>query len=81
MGLRAAPPIIRTWYSLTLVMVGQMTSGSCLTPAMFMGQSESSNTIDVSIHLWWGAAFDVGAAAVIVRRSILTTRLDVVGVS
>jgi hypothetical protein len=42
---------------------GEMTVGSCLTPAMFLGQSEASNVIDASIHLWWGAALNVGATA------------------
>jgi hypothetical protein len=37
MRLRAAPPSMRMWYSLMLVMVGEMTSGSYLVPAMFLG--------------------------------------------
>jgi hypothetical protein len=32
MRLRAALPSMRTWYSLMLAMVREMTSGSCLTP-------------------------------------------------
>jgi hypothetical protein len=35
MRSRVAPPSIRTWYSLMLAMVGETTSRSCLTPAMF----------------------------------------------
>jgi hypothetical protein len=35
MRSRVPPPSIRTWCSLMLAMVGEMTSGSCLTPAMF----------------------------------------------
>jgi hypothetical protein len=58
-------------------MVSKTTSGSCFAPAMFLGQSEASNAIDVSIHLWWGTALDAGAAAATARRSDLTTRLDV----
>jgi hypothetical protein len=50
------------WSSLTLAMVGKTTSESYPAPAMFLGQSEASNVIDVSIHLWWGTALGVGAA-------------------
>jgi hypothetical protein len=46
-------------------------------PHMFLGQFEASNAIDISIHLWWGAARDVGAAAATARCSVLMTRLDV----
>jgi hypothetical protein len=42
-----------------------------------LGQSEALNAIDVSIHLWWGVTLGMGAAAATARRSILTTRLDV----
>jgi hypothetical protein len=63
MRLRAAPPSTRTWYNLMLAMVGETSSGSCPAPIMFLGQSEASKLIDVSIHLWWGATQDVGAAA------------------
>jgi hypothetical protein len=76
MRLRAALPSIRTWYNLTLVMVGETTSGSCPAPAMFLGQSEASNPIYVSIHMWWGAALDAGAAVATARRSVLTMRLE-----
>jgi hypothetical protein len=37
MRLRAALPSIRTWYNLTLAMVGEMTSGSCLAPPCSWG--------------------------------------------
>jgi hypothetical protein len=77
MRLGTGPPSIRTWYNLTLAMVGEMTNGSYLAPAMFLGQSEASNPIDVSIHLWWGAALCTGAAAAIARHNVLMTRLDV----
>jgi hypothetical protein len=77
MRLRAALPSIRTWYNLMLAMVREMTSQSCPAPAMFLGQSEASNLIDVSIHLWWGAALSMGAAAATAQRSVLMTRLDV----
>jgi hypothetical protein len=77
MRLRAAPPSIRTWYSLTLAMVGETTNGRCPAPAMFLGHSEASKPIDVSIHLWWGATFSTGAAAATMQCSVLMTRLDV----
>jgi hypothetical protein len=64
MRLRAAPPLISMWYSLTLVMVGEMTSRSCPAPAMFLWQSEASKPMDISIHLWWGIAAGASAAAV-----------------
>jgi hypothetical protein len=38
MRLRVAPPSIKTWYSLTLEMVGETSSGSYLAPAMLLGQ-------------------------------------------
>jgi hypothetical protein len=76
MRLRAAPPSIKTWYSLSLEMAGETSSGSCLVPAMLLRQSEESNPIGVSTHLWCGAAFGAGAAAVISQRRVLTTRLD-----
>jgi hypothetical protein len=72
MRLRDAPPSIRTWYSLTLAMVEETTSGSCPAPTMFLEQSEASNAIDVSIHLWWGTALGVGAAS----TTTLVQRLD-----
>jgi hypothetical protein len=77
MRLRAVPPSIRMWYGLTLVMVGEMTSGSDPAPAIFLAQSEALNAIDVSMHLWWGSALGMGAAAATARHSILMTRLDV----
>jgi hypothetical protein len=57
-----APPSIRMWYSLTLTMVGETSSRSCLTPTILLGQSEVLKLIDVSIHLWCGAALGAGAA-------------------
>jgi hypothetical protein len=35
--LRAAPPSIRTWYSLMFTMVGVTIGGSYATPAMLLG--------------------------------------------
>jgi hypothetical protein len=32
--------------------------------------------MDISIHLWWGVALGAGAAATIMRHSVLTMRLD-----
>jgi hypothetical protein len=77
MRLSIAPPSIKTWYNLTLAMVGETSSGSCPVPAMLLGQSEASNPIGVSIHLPCGAAFGVGAAATISQCKVLTMRLDV----
>jgi hypothetical protein len=54
MRLSVAPPSIKTWYNLTLAMVGETSSGSCLAPAMILGRSEASNPIKVSTHLWCG---------------------------
>jgi hypothetical protein len=34
--LRAATPSTRTWYNLTLAMAGETSSGSYLTPTMFL---------------------------------------------
>jgi hypothetical protein len=56
MRLRASPPSIMMWYSLTLVMGREMTSRSCRAPDLFLGQSKVPNMIDSSIHLLWGAA-------------------------
>jgi hypothetical protein len=53
-----------------LVMVEETTSGSCPAPDMFLGQSEASNMIDNSIHLWWSAAHDVGAMAATAWHSL-----------
>jgi hypothetical protein len=47
--LRVAPPSIRTWYNLMLVMVGEAISESCLAPTMLLGQPEASKLIDISI--------------------------------
>jgi hypothetical protein len=76
MRLRAAPPSIRTWYNL---MVGEMTSGSCPAPTMFLGQSKAMKPMDVFIHLWWGASLGASAAAATAtaQRSVLTTCLDI----
>jgi hypothetical protein len=60
MRLRVAPPSIKKWYSLTLEMVGEMISGSYPAPVMFLGQSEASKPIDVSIHLWCSASLGKG---------------------
>jgi hypothetical protein len=76
MRLRAAPPSTRIWYSLTLVMVGEMGSGSYPALAMFLGQSEASKPIDVSIHLLWDNALSAGATTTTIRRRVLMTRLD-----
>jgi hypothetical protein len=75
--LRAAPPSIKTWYSLTLEMVRETSSGSCLAPAMLLGQSEAMNLIGVSIHLRCSVAFGAKTATAISRRRVLTTCLDV----
>jgi hypothetical protein len=77
MRLRAALPSIRTWYNLNLAMVGEMTSGSYPAPAMFLGQSEASKPIDVSIQLWWGATLGTSAAAATTQRRELMMGLDV----
>jgi hypothetical protein len=77
MRLRVAPPSTRTWYNLTLVMVRETSSGSCPAPTMFLGQSEASKLIDVSIHLWWAVALGAGAAAAIDQRRVLMMRLNV----
>jgi hypothetical protein len=61
MRFSTAPPSIRVWYILMLMMVGETSSGSCPTLAMLLGQSEASKLIDVSIHLWCAAAFGIGA--------------------
>jgi hypothetical protein len=77
MRLRAIPPSIRMWYSLTLAMVRETSNGSCPAPTMFLGQSEVLNVIDVAIHLWWGATLDAGASVTTAWCSVLMTRLDV----
>jgi hypothetical protein len=65
------------WCSLTLAMVGEMSSGSYLAPAMFLGQSEASKLINVSIHLWWGAGLGTGTAAATSRCRVLMMHQDV----
>jgi hypothetical protein len=60
-----------------LAMVGETSSESCLIPAMFLGQSEASKPIGVSIDLFWGAAFGAGAIAATAQHRGLMTRLDV----
>jgi hypothetical protein len=76
MRLRAAPPSIRTWYSLTLAMVGETSSESYPMPAMLLGQSEASNPIRVSIHLRCSATFGAGAAAAIPWHKVLMMHQD-----
>jgi hypothetical protein len=71
MRLMVAPPTTRMWYSLMLAMVEEMSSGSYLGPVMFLGQSEVSKPIDISIHLWWGAALGTGAATATTQRRVL----------
>jgi hypothetical protein len=44
---------------------------------MFLGQSEGSNPIDISIHLWWSVALGAGATVVITQHNVLMTCLDV----
>jgi hypothetical protein len=51
MRLSAAPQSIKTWYNLTMAMVGETSSGSYLVPAMLLGQLEASDSIGVSNHL------------------------------
>jgi hypothetical protein len=66
------PPSIRMWYNLMLTMVREMSSGSCPTPAMLLGQLEASKLINVSIHLWCGTAFGAGASTATSRCRFLT---------
>jgi hypothetical protein len=77
MRLRTAPPSIKTWYNLTLVMVGETSSGNYPMPAILLGQSEASNPIRVPTHLSCDAAFDGGATAAISQGKVWTTCLDV----
>jgi hypothetical protein len=76
MRLRAAPSSTRTWYNLMLVMVEETRSVSYSAPALFLGQLEASKMIDVSIHLWWGTALVVGAAAATARSRVLMAHWD-----
>jgi hypothetical protein len=75
--LRDVPLSIRTWYNLTLVIVGETSSRSCPAPAMLLGQTVASNPTRVSTHLRCGAAFSAWAATVISQRKVLMMRLDV----
>jgi hypothetical protein len=77
MRLRVTPPSIKTWYNMTLEMVRKTSRGSYPAPTLLLGQSEASNPIGVSTHLWCGAAFGARATAAISQRRVLTTRLDV----
>jgi hypothetical protein len=45
--------------------------------AMLLGQSEALKLINVSIHLWCGAALGAGAAAATSRRKFLMMRHEV----
>jgi hypothetical protein len=60
-----------------LAMVGETSSENCPTPTMFLGQSEALKPINISIHLWCGAALGAGATTATSRRSVLTGRRDV----
>jgi hypothetical protein len=53
MRLSAVLPPIRMWYNLTLEMMGVTTSGSCLAPAMFLGQSEASKPVVRCLSWRW----------------------------
>jgi hypothetical protein len=77
MRLSVAPPLIKTWYNLTLAMVGEISSGSCPAPAMLLGQSEASNPTRVSTHLRCGTAYGARGAATISQHKVLTMRLNV----
>jgi hypothetical protein len=59
---------------LMLTTDGETSSGSCLTLAMLLGQSEALKLIDVSIHLWCDTAFGAGAAAATSRHRFLMMR-------
>jgi hypothetical protein len=76
MTLRDASQSTSTWYSLMLAMVGETSSGSCPAPAKFLGQLEALKLIDISIHLWWGAALGADTAAATARCRVLMTRRD-----
>jgi hypothetical protein len=66
----AAPPLIRTWYNLVLMMVKETSSGSCPAPTTLLGQLEALKLN----HLWCGVAFGVGASVVTSRHRFLTMR-------
>jgi hypothetical protein len=77
MILRAAPPSIKTWYSLTLEIVGETSSESYPAPAMLLGQLEALNPIGVSTHFRCIIAFGTRATAAISQRRVLMTHMDV----
>jgi hypothetical protein len=77
MRFSAAPPSIRTWYSLILTMVGETSSRSCPAPTMLLEQSEASKLIDVSIHLWCDTAFGTGVAVATSRHRFLVVWWEV----
>jgi hypothetical protein len=72
------PSSIRIWYSLTLMMVKETSSGSYPAPAMLLGQSVASKLIGVSIYLWCGAALGADATVATSRRRFLTMRWEVI---
>jgi hypothetical protein len=71
-----APPSIRMWYSLMLMMVREMSSGSYPALVMLLEQSEALKLIDVSIHLWCGTTFGAGAAVATSQRRFLMMRQE-----
>jgi hypothetical protein len=73
----AAPPSIKMWYNLMLMMVGVTSCGSCPAPAMLLGQSEASKLIDVSIHLWCGVDLGAGTTAATSQHRFLTMQWEV----
>jgi hypothetical protein len=77
MRLRAASSSIRTWYSLTLAMVKEMTSGSSPAPTMFWGSQRHQSRLTSPSTCGGGATLGVGTTAGIVWRRVLMTRLDV----
>jgi hypothetical protein len=76
MRLRAAPPSTRTWYNRMLAIVRETSNGSCPAPALFLGQSEASKLIDVSIHLWCGTTSGLCVAAATTWHRVFTTHRD-----
>jgi hypothetical protein len=65
------------WYSLMLTMVEETSNGSYSAPTMLLGQSEASKLIDISIHLWCGAALGAGTTTASSRRKFLMMRWEV----
>jgi hypothetical protein len=65
------------WYSLMLTMVEETSNGSYSAPTMLLGQSEASKLIDISIHLWCGAALGAGTTIASSRRKFLMMRWEV----